>query len=182
MNRTSENCSISQQLDEIKKDDEAAIAALWDRCYPALAKFAEKRIVIIGIKQRAFNGEDVAASAMLSFFRAVKRNRFPVLDSEDGLFLLLKSITLRKVIDRKRKNQTLKAGSGEGAWGISIWLQLRFRDIPRHQWSTRRIALAGVDCDYGRGMPKAFYFTSRRGTSIGRSLSTGAIQQLGDRH
>jgi len=113
MDRTSENHSISQQLDEIKKYDEAAIAALWDRCYPALAKFAEKRLEAIGIQQRAFNGEDVAASALLSFLRAVQRNRFPMLDSEDGLFRLLRRITIRKVIDRKRKSQTLKAGSGD---------------------------------------------------------------------
>ena len=121
MNKTSQNNSISQQLDEIKKDGEDAIAALWDRCYPALARFAEKRLEAIGIQQRAFNGEDVAASAMLSFLRAVQRNRFPTLDSEDGLFRLLRRITIRKVIDRKRKSQTLKAGSGhvrgESAFG-----------------------------------------------------------------
>jgi len=124
MNRTSENYSISQELDEIKQDDEAAIAALWDRCYPALARFAEKRLEELGVQQRAFNGEDVAASAMLSFFRAVQRNRFPMLDSEDGLFRLLRRITIRKVIDRKRKNQTLKAGSGdvrgESAFGSNL--------------------------------------------------------------
>jgi len=123
MNETSENHSISQQLDEIKQYDEAAIAALWDRCYPALAKFAEKRLEAIGIQQRAFNGDDVAASAMMSFLKAVQLNRFPTLDSEDGLFRLLKRITIRKVIDRKRKSQTLKAGSGkvrgESAFGLS---------------------------------------------------------------
>ena len=124
MSKTSENYSISQQLDEIKQDDEAAIAALWDRCYPSLAKFAEKRLEEIGVQQRAFNGEDVAASAMLSFFRAVKLNRFPILDSEDGLFKLLRRITVRKVIDRKRKSQTLKSGSGdvrgESAFGSAV--------------------------------------------------------------
>ena len=113
MKQNSENYSISQQLDEIKQDDEAAIAALWDRCYPALARFAEKRLDAIGMQQRAFDGEDVAASAMLSFLKAVQRNRFPMLDSEDGLFRLLRRITIRKVIDRKRKSQTLKAGNGD---------------------------------------------------------------------
>ena len=113
MDSTSENQSISQQLEGIKQDDEAAITAMWDRYYPALAKFAEKRLEAIGVQQRAFNGEDVAASAMMSFLRAVQRNRFPMLDSEDGLFRLLKRVTIRKVIDRKRKSQTLKAGGGD---------------------------------------------------------------------
>ncbi len=121
MNKSSEHKSISQQLDGIKQDDEEAIAALWDRCYPALARFAEKRLEAIRVQQRTFNGEDVAASAMLSFLRAFQRDRFPLLDSEDGLFRLLRRITIRKVIDRKRKNQTLKAGSGavrgESAFG-----------------------------------------------------------------
>ena len=116
--------SISQQLDEIKQDDEAAIAALWERCYPAMVRFAEKRLAAIGVQQRTFNGEDVAASAMLSFLRAFQRNRFPKLASEDELFRLLRSITIRKVIDRKRKSQTLKAGSGnvrgESAFGSNL--------------------------------------------------------------
>lgn len=35
------------------------------------------------------------------------------MNTEEGLFRLLKRITIRKVIDRKRRSQTLKAGSGE---------------------------------------------------------------------
>ncbi len=113
MSKTPENQCIIQQLDEIKHHDEDAISALWEQWYPALTKFAEKRLAALGVRQRAFNGEDVAASALLSFFRAVQRDRFPKLDSEDGMFRLLRSITLRKVIDRKRHSQTLKAGRGD---------------------------------------------------------------------
>ena len=113
MNKTNESNSISQQMLEVKLHDEAAMAALWEQYYPVLAKFAEKRLTALGVRQRAFNGEDVAASALLSFLRAVQRNRFPALDSEDGLFRLLRRITIRKVIDRKRQSQTLKAGNGD---------------------------------------------------------------------
>ena len=113
MNKTNEGNSISQQMLEVKQHDEAAIAALWEQYYPALARFAEKRLTAMGVRQREFNGEDVAASALVSFFRAVQLNRFPALDSEDGLFRLLRRITIRKVIDRKRQSQTLKAGSGD---------------------------------------------------------------------
>ena len=59
MDSTSENQSISQKLEGIKQDDEAAITAMWDRYYPALSKFADKRLEAIGVQQRAFNGEDV---------------------------------------------------------------------------------------------------------------------------
>ena len=113
MNQPSAGHSISQQLDEIKQSDEAAIAVLWNHYYPALASFAEKRLAALGVQQRVFNGDDVAASALASFFKAVQRERFPDLNSEEGLFRLLKRITIRKVIDRKRQSQTLKAGSGQ---------------------------------------------------------------------
>ena len=113
MNQPSAGHSISQQLDEIKQSDEAAIAVLWNHYYPALASFAEKKLAALGVQQRVFNGDDVAASALASFFKAVQRDRFPELNSEEGLFRLLKRITIRKVIDRKRQSQTLKAGSGQ---------------------------------------------------------------------
>ncbi len=113
MSKSPDNHTLVQQLEEIKQHNEPAIAALWEQWYPALVKFAEKRLAALGVQQRAFNGEDVAASALVSFFRAVQRNRFPKLDSEDGLFRLLRSITFRKVIDRKRQSQTLKAGGGD---------------------------------------------------------------------
>ena len=113
MNQPSAGHSISQQLDEIKQSDEAAIAVVWNHYYPALARFAEKRLAALGVQQRVFNGDDVAASAMASFFKAVQRDRFLDLNSEEGLFRLLKRITIRKVIDRKRQSQTLKAGSGQ---------------------------------------------------------------------
>lgn len=113
MSTPSDTHSISDQLDDVKQRDEIAIAKLWDHYYPALVKLAEKRLAALGVQQRAFNGEDVAASALVSFFRAVQLNRFPALDSEVELFRLLRSRTLRKVYDRKRRSQTLKAGGGK---------------------------------------------------------------------
>lgn len=113
MDKMPGNHSVSQQMFEVKQHDEAAIAALWEQYYPALTRFAEKRLTALGVRQREFNGEDVAASALVSFFRAVQLDRFPTLDCEDGLFRLLRRITIRKVIDRKRQSQTLKAGSGD---------------------------------------------------------------------
>ena len=113
MNQPSASHSITKRLDQIKQSDEAAIAVLWNHYYPALASFAEKRLAALGVQQRVFNGDDVAASALASFFKAVQRDRFPDLNSEESLFRLLKRITIRKVIDRKRHSQTLKAGGGE---------------------------------------------------------------------
>ena len=89
MNQPSASHSITKRLDQIKQSDEAAIAVLWNHYYPALASFAEKRLAALGVQQRVFNGDDVAASALASFFKAVQRDRFPDLNSEEGLFRLL---------------------------------------------------------------------------------------------
>ena len=151
MDNTPGNHSVSQQMLEVKQHDEAAIEVLWEQYYPALARFAEKRLTTMGVRQRAFNGEDVAASALLSFFRAVQLNRFPALDSEDGLFRLLRRITIRKVIDRKRQSQTLKAGSGdvrgESAFGShsnsGIGIDAVQGESPSPEW----IAMMKEECE-----------------------------------
>ncbi len=123
MSNPTNDPSVTQRLDEIKQNDEAAITALWEQYYPALSGFAEKRLAALGVQKRVFNGEDVAASALASFFKAVQRDRFTELNNSDDLFRLLKRITIRKVIDRKRHSQSLKAGGGklrgESAFGTN---------------------------------------------------------------
>lgn len=77
----------------------------------------------MGVPQRAFDGEFVAASALASFFRAIQKDRFSELKDEDGLLAVLKTMTFRKVIDRMRKTSACKAGGGkvrgESAFGDS---------------------------------------------------------------
>lgn len=153
MSTPSDSHSISDQLEDVKQRDEIAIAKLWDHYYPALAKLAEKRLSALGVQQRAFNGEDVAASALVSFFRAVQLNRFPALDSEVELFRLLRSMTLRKVCDRKRRSQALKAGGGkvrgESAFGSSLpsesgpGIDSMQSETPSPEW----IAMMAEECD-----------------------------------
>lgn len=150
MNQPPVNHSISQQLDEIKKSDEAAIAVLWNHYYPALASFAEKRLAALGVQQRVFNGDDVAASALASFFKAVQRDRFPDLNSEESLFRLLKRITIRKVIDRKRHSQTLKAGGGElrgeSAFGSNSMSAFGIEGVQGETPSPEWIAMMEEEC------------------------------------
>jgi len=93
--------------------DEAAIEKLWKQYYPALIKLANQKLAQMGVPQRAVDGEDVAASALASFFRAIQKDRFSELKDEDGLFALLKTMTFRKVIDRIRQTSALKAGGGK---------------------------------------------------------------------
>ncbi len=99
-----------QWLDRIAAGDEQAIGELWNRYFPQLVQVAERRMPP-GVR-RVEDGDDVALSALHSFFCAVQEGRFPELDSPDGLWRLLFRITARKAASRIRKAVALKAGGG----------------------------------------------------------------------
>lgn len=105
--------SLPGRLERIQDRDEVAIEELWRRYYPQLARLAEQKLRENGMRRAAFDGEDVAASALASFFSAVQNNRFEELRDEAGLLRLLRRMTARKVIDRLRKARALKAGGGK---------------------------------------------------------------------
>jgi RNA polymerase sigma factor (sigma-70 family) len=105
--------SLADLLNAAQAAEEDAFADLWRRYYPELTRFAEQRMVKLGLPRRVDDGEDVAASALGSFFRAVQNNRFHDMNDESSLLKFLFKITVWKIIDRKRKHQSLKAGGGK---------------------------------------------------------------------
>lgn len=113
MNSQPSSNSLVALLNGAQAAEEGALTALWQRYYPDLVRFADKRLKSMGVPPRVADGEDVAASALGSFFRAVQLNRFQDLRDESGLLRFLFKITVWKVIDRKRKIQALKAGGGQ---------------------------------------------------------------------
>ena len=145
--------SLAEQLGQVQQFDEAAIERLWMQYYPALIRLAEQRLAGMGVPQRAFDGEDVAASVLASFFRAIQKDRFSQLKDEDGLFRLLKRMTIRKVIDRKRQTLALKAGGGkvrgESAFGDSSGTSPTFgiADVPSDAASPEVIAMMEEECN-----------------------------------
>ena len=68
--------------------------------YPRLVLLARKRLV--GLPRKMKDEEDVALSALNSFFKAAEMGRFPDLRDQDDLWKLLCSITIRKTIDVRR--------------------------------------------------------------------------------
>jgi RNA polymerase sigma factor (sigma-70 family) len=112
MNSQPSSNSLRELLNGAQAAEEDALTALWQRYYPDLVRFADKRLKTMGVPPRVADGEDVAASALGSFFRAVQLNRFQDLRDESGLLRFLFKITVWKVIDRNRKEQALKAGGG----------------------------------------------------------------------
>ncbi len=62
--------------------------------------------------RRMLDEEDVAQSALHSFFRGVKGRRFPRLDDRDDLWQVLLMIADRKATSAKRQHFSQKRGAG----------------------------------------------------------------------
>jgi DNA-directed RNA polymerase specialized sigma24 family protein len=102
--------SIHRWLRAVEQGDEDAARELWACCFPELVRFARKKLA--GTPQRVADEEDVAISAMRSFYRAVQRGRFRTLAGRDELFRLLFRITSRKAVDLMRRETSKRRGRG----------------------------------------------------------------------
>jgi DNA-directed RNA polymerase specialized sigma24 family protein len=89
----------------------AAQQAIWDRYFRRLVGLARARL---GDSPRAAaDEEDVAVSALRSFFGGVPQGRFPKLTDRDSLWPLLAKITANKAIDQRRRMLAKKKGAGQ---------------------------------------------------------------------
>jgi len=95
-----ETHSITQVFHLLKTGDEDAANELWQKCFPRLVKYARKKLE--GVPRAIADEEDVALSAMKSFYKALGLGRFPDLRDQDDLWRLLFRMTERKAIDLKR--------------------------------------------------------------------------------
>ena len=94
----------------MKAGDHEAARLLWQRYYPRLVGLARKKLQ--AAPRRVADEEDAALSAFGSFFRAVKKGRFPRLDDRDDLWQILVMLTARKAARRFRQAYTNKQDGG----------------------------------------------------------------------
>lgn len=99
--------------------DEVAAKKIWDAYFPQLARLARDRLG--RLPTRAADEEDVALSAMNSFFRGFEAGRFK-LDDRNDLWKLLATITIRKVTAQRRRALAAKRGGGQ-VRGESVFQQ-----------------------------------------------------------
>ena len=99
---------ITRWLDDLQDNDDAA-EALWRHFFPKMVTVAEQRMQ--QLPSRARDEEDVALSAMQSFFAAAEAGRFDF-KSRDDLWRLLMTITIRKVTKERRRQLARKRGGG----------------------------------------------------------------------
>jgi DNA-directed RNA polymerase specialized sigma24 family protein len=98
----------------------AAAQAIWDKYFQRMADFARQKLN--RLPQRVADEEDVALSAMHSFCRGAAAGRFPQLADRHDLWLLLVTITARKVYAQMRRQRAVKRGQGK-VRGESVFLK-----------------------------------------------------------
>jgi RNA polymerase sigma factor (sigma-70 family) len=103
--------SVTAWIDQLRAGDRAAAQHLWQSYFHRLVGLARKKL------RRAPRGmadeEDVALSALDSFFRGAEKGRFPQLHDRDDLWHLLLVITERKAVDLVNHERREKRGGGK---------------------------------------------------------------------
>lgn len=102
---------VTQWLCDLRQEgNEEAAHRLWERYFEQLVRVAEGKLPLK--LRRAFDGQDVAQSALISFFEGMEQDRFPRLEDRHNLWGLLVVITSRKAFRYLEKEQAQKAGGG----------------------------------------------------------------------
>lgn len=103
--------SVSQWIADLQnKPDTAAQEKLWQRYFARLVALARAKL---GDSPRgAEDEEDVALSALDSFFGGLEHGQFPDLRDRNALWPLLAKITARKAINQRKRQLAAKRGGG----------------------------------------------------------------------
>jgi hypothetical protein len=102
--------SVTYWMAQLRAGDLAAAQPLWEHYFRQLV--ARTRRQLAGLPRRAADEEDVALSALDSFFRAASQGRFPQLVDRHDLWQVLVVITDRKVRDLAKFERRQKRGGG----------------------------------------------------------------------
>jgi DNA-directed RNA polymerase specialized sigma24 family protein len=119
--------SVTHWIEQIKQGAEgSAQQELWDRYFARLVALARSKLR--DLPARARDEEDVALSALHSFFQRAREGRFPQLKDRTDLWPLLAKITVRKSINRRRQHFAQKRGLGQ-VRGESVFGKKAFDEI-----------------------------------------------------
>ena len=115
--------SVTGWIEGLKQGDRETSQKLWQRFYDRLVRLARRNLK--GARKGMSDEEDVALSALDSFYRAAEQDRFPKLFDRHDLWRILMSITLRKAVDmRRHENRAIRGGGnvhGDSAFGEPDW-------------------------------------------------------------
>ena len=135
--------SVEVWLRDLQDGHVSALGKLHERYWPALVNYA--RVRVRRAPQIGADEEDVVQAAFLSFYRAVREGRVPLLKSRENLLAFLTTIIARKAV-RKAK--------GPRAVAIEDWSLLdELAEDPRCSPSEQAL-LADSYKQYVGGLPE----------------------------
>jgi DNA-directed RNA polymerase specialized sigma24 family protein len=107
-------------LPQVREGEDEAIEVVWRNYFDRLVCFARRKLE--GVRRREADEEDVALSAMNSFWNGMQKGKFEQIEDREDLWKLLVVITARKASAVRRRNFAAKRGGGQ-LWGESIFLR-----------------------------------------------------------
>jgi DNA-directed RNA polymerase specialized sigma24 family protein len=100
--------SVARWLERLESGDNLAAERLWNVYFERLVRLAHRRLQTR--HRKIVDAEDIALSAFHSFCRGVENKRFPALSDRDGMWRLLVSITIHKLLHVVRDQDRIKRG------------------------------------------------------------------------
>ena len=105
---TISDSSVNRWLTRLESGDDLAAEKLWAVYFERLVLLAHGRLQ--ARHRKVVDAEDIALSAFNSFCKGVTNKKFPQLSNRDGLWRLLVSITIHKLLHVVRDQNRLKRG------------------------------------------------------------------------
>jgi DNA-directed RNA polymerase specialized sigma24 family protein len=102
--------AVTRWLRQLEDRDQEAARLLWQRYYRELVELARARLG--QTPRRTADEEDVALSVLRGLYDGAARGQFAAVVNRQGLWQLLATITIRKVIDHQRLLKKQKRGGG----------------------------------------------------------------------
>lgn len=111
---------VTRWIVRLTDGDETAAQVIWERYFDKLVRLARRKLD--RMPRRVADEEDVALSAMHSFYRGAVAGRFPRLADRNDLWKLLVTITARKAMAEAKRHHAQKRGAG-GVRGESVFVR-----------------------------------------------------------
>jgi RNA polymerase sigma factor (sigma-70 family) len=100
--------NVSHWINLIKHGDSTAANRIWKLYFDRLVRAVRQRLY--GQNRAVSDEEDIVLSVFESFYAAAEKGRFPDLSDRDDLWRLLLTMSARKVIDKRRRDQRQRRG------------------------------------------------------------------------
>ncbi|MGL4593149.1 MAG: ECF-type sigma factor [Thermoguttaceae bacterium] len=111
---------ISSWLLDLASGDAEVSRRLWNEYFGKLVRLARRKLA--GMPLRDVDEEDIALSAMNSFYTGMCEKKFESIRNREDLWKLLVTITARKATAKRRRHFAQKRGGGE-VRGESVFLR-----------------------------------------------------------